>query len=102
MAAANGVALSPDGKVLWATEFCTGRLHRMNLHDAVTATRFGTSTPYHFIARASDSMGADADDGNVYVAMYDQGHDLPRQGPCVWRDAEVAPLKPSTSQIEPG
>ena len=75
MAAANGVALSPDGKVLWATEFCTGRLHRVNLHDAVTPTPFGTSTPYHFIARAPDSMRADAH-GNVYVAMYDQGRVL--------------------------
>ena len=75
MAAANGVALSPDGKILWATEFCAGRLHRVNLMSPTEAAHFGTSTPYHFTARAPDSMRIDAD-GNVYVAMYDQGRVL--------------------------
>lgn len=72
MAAANGVALSPDDKVLWATEFCAGRLHRANLQDAVTVAHFGTTVPYHFVGQAPDSMRCDAD-GNVYVAMYHQG-----------------------------
>lgn len=75
MSAANGVALSPDGKVLWATEFCVSRLHRVELEDAVTVARFGTTVPYHFVGRAPDSMRADAD-GNVYVAMYQQGRIL--------------------------
>lgn len=33
MAMANGVTLSPDGKVLWATEFAAGRLHRLDLDE---------------------------------------------------------------------
>ena len=75
MSAANGVALSPDGKVLWATEYCAGRLHRVDLQDAVTPARVGTAIPYHFVGRGPDSMRADAD-GNVYVAMNRQGRVL--------------------------
>ena len=75
MSAANGVALSPDGKVLWATEYCAGRLHRVDLKDAVTPARSGTAIPYHFVGRGPDSMRADAD-GNVYVAMNRQGRVL--------------------------
>ncbi len=75
MAAANGVALSQDGKVLWATEFCAGRLHRVDLEDPVTICRFGGTVPYHFVGTAPDSMRTDAD-GNVYVAMYGQGRVL--------------------------
>lgn len=75
MAAANGVALSQDGKVLWATEFCLGRLHRVELTDPVTTAHFGGSVPFHFTGRSPDSMRTDAD-GNVYVAMYHQGRIL--------------------------
>ena len=72
MAAANGVALSQDAKVLWATEFCLGRLHRVDLTGPVTTAHFGGSVPYHFTGRSPDSMRTDGD-GNVYVAMYHQG-----------------------------
>jgi lactonase len=72
MAMANGVALSPDGKVLWATEFSAGRLHRVDLNDQGGIARFGSSVPYQFVGRAPDSMRTDAD-GNVYVSMYHQG-----------------------------
>ena len=75
MSGANGVALSPDEKVLWATEFCAGRLHRVDLVSPATAAHFGSTVPYHFVGRAPDSMRTDAD-GNVYVAMYDQGRIL--------------------------
>ena len=54
MSAANGVALSPDGKVLWATEYCAGRLHRVDLKDAVTPARSGTAIPYHFVGRGPE------------------------------------------------
>jgi lactonase len=73
--AANGVTLSPDGMVLWATEFCAGRLHRMDLASPTTIGHFGSTVPYHFIGRSPDSMRADAN-GNVYVAMYQQGRIL--------------------------
>lgn len=75
LSGANGVALSPDGKVLWATEFCAGRLHRIDLQDAATPTHLGATIPYHFVGRAPDSMRADSD-GNVYVALYHQGRVL--------------------------
>jgi lactonase len=75
MSAANGVALSPDEKVLWATEFCAGRLHRVDLVAPATPAPFGSTVPYHFVGRAPDSMRTDAD-GNVYVAMYHQGRIL--------------------------
>lgn len=76
LAMANGVALSPDGKELWATtEFSRNLLHRVELADATTATPFGTAVPYHFTGPAPDSMRSDAD-GNLYVALYGQGRVL--------------------------
>lgn len=72
LAMANGVALSPDGKTLWATEFGRNLLHRVELADATTPTPLGTSVPYHFTGPAPDSMRVDAD-GNVYGAIYGQG-----------------------------
>ncbi len=68
MAQANGVALSPDGTVLWATEFANNRLHRLELNNRVV----GSNIAYHFIGPAPDSMRADSE-GNVYVAMVGQG-----------------------------
>jgi lactonase len=68
MCAANGVALSPDSKVLWATEYALNRLHRIELAAPGVIGRHGASVPYHFIGRAPDSMRADSA-GNVYVAM---------------------------------
>jgi lactonase len=75
MASANGVALSPDGKVLWASEFCAGRLHRVDLNEDGSVAHFGATIPYHFVGRAPDSIRTDAD-GNAYVAMYQQGRIL--------------------------
>ncbi|HSV82027.1 MAG TPA: SMP-30/gluconolactonase/LRE family protein [Ramlibacter sp.] len=68
MCAANGVALSPDGKVLWATEYAVNRLHRVELAGPGVMARGGASIPYHFVGRAPDSMRTDSA-GNVYVAM---------------------------------
>ncbi|QRF63398.1 SMP-30/gluconolactonase/LRE family protein [Variovorax paradoxus] len=75
MSVANGVALSPDGKVLWTNEFSGGKLHRIELSAPATIAPFGTATPYHFSGHAPDSMRTDRD-GNVYVAMYQQGRVL--------------------------
>jgi lactonase len=75
LAMANGVALSPDGRVLWATEFSRNLLHRVELANATTAAPFGTAVAYHFTGPAPDSMRADAD-GNLYVALYGQGRVL--------------------------
>ena len=75
LAKANGIALSPDGKTLWITEYARGLLHRVELADAVTSLPVGTAIAYHFIGPAPDSMRADAD-GNLYVAMHRQGRFL--------------------------
>lgn len=69
---ANGVALSPDGKLLWATEFAQNRLHRAVLADPVSITPIGAAVPYHFTGITPDSMRVDKN-GNVYVALYGQG-----------------------------
>lgn len=75
LALANGVALSPDGKTLWVTEFGRNLLHRVDLADATTPTPLGTSVAYHFTGPAPDSMRVDSD-GNLYVALYGQGRVL--------------------------
>lgn len=75
LAIANGVCLSPDGKVLWATELSAGRLHKIELAAPTKIAPFGTAVPYYFNGFAPDSMRSDAD-GNVYVAMYSQGRVL--------------------------
>ncbi len=75
LALANGVALSPDGKTLWVTEFGRNLLHRIDLADATTPTPLGTTVAYHFTGPAPDSMRADSD-GNLYVALYGQGRVL--------------------------
>ena len=71
-AMANGIALGPDGKQLWITEFSRNLLHRVELADATTITPIGTAIAYHFTGPAPDSMRGDSD-GNLYVAMYGQG-----------------------------
>jgi lactonase len=75
LAMANGVALSPDGRELWAKEFSRNLLHRVELADATTAAPFGTAVPYHFTGPAPDSMRADAN-GSLYVTTYGQGRVL--------------------------
>jgi lactonase len=60
LAMANGVALSPDGKELWGTEFSRNLLHRVELAGPTTIARFGTAVAYHFTGPAPDSMRADS------------------------------------------
>jgi lactonase len=72
LAMANGIALSPDGKDLWITEFSRNLLHRIELDGPTSIAPIGTAIPYHFIGPAPDSIRAD-NDGNVYVAIYSQG-----------------------------
>jgi lactonase len=75
LARANGIALSPDGRSLWATEYSRNLLHRVDLTSATAAAPYGTSIAYHFTGPAPDSMRADRD-GNLYVAMNGQGRVL--------------------------
>ena len=75
MAKANGIALSPDGTTLWATEFCRNLLHMIYLQDATTPMSNGSFIAYRFTGPAPDSMRIDSD-GNVYVALCRQGRVL--------------------------
>jgi lactonase len=75
LAMANGIALSPNGQELWATEFSRNLLHRVELLGATGIMPIGSAITYHFTGPAPDSMRADSD-GNLYVAMYGQGRVL--------------------------
>lgn len=75
IAMANGVALSPDGKTLWATEFGRNALYRVLLADATHPAPLGTALAYRFTGPAPDSLRVDRD-GNLYVALYGQGRVL--------------------------
>ena len=75
LALANGIALSPSGQELWATEFSRNLLHRIELLGATGIAPVGSAITYHFTGPAPDSMRADSE-GNLYVAMYGQGRVL--------------------------
>ena len=75
MAQANGVALSPDDSVIWATEYAREQLHKTEVRNATEVVPFRSHIPYRFTGRGPDSMRVDAD-GNVYVAMMSQGRVL--------------------------
>lgn len=71
LASPNGLALSPDGKILWITETSAGYLHRIDLGNQNHNT-----TPYKFEGfYGPDSCSVD-EDGNLYVAMARQGRIL--------------------------
>ncbi len=72
---ANGIALSPDGRTLWVTEYARNKLHRVELADATHIMPVGSTTACYFTGPAPDSMRVDAD-GNLYVAMHRQGRFL--------------------------
>lgn len=68
LASPNGLALSPDGAILWVTETAAGMLNRI-----VLASQHHNTTPYKFEGfYGPDSCNVD-EDGNLYVAMSRQG-----------------------------
>lgn len=67
LAGPNGVALSPDEKILWITETRCGRLDRYDINGR------RTYVPFYFMGGTGpDSCEVDAD-GNLYVAFYGHG-----------------------------
>ena len=75
MASANGIALSPKGNEIWASESGRGTLlHLALLEDGITlAPPVGAHQPYHFTGLPGpDSITVDQN-GNVYQAMVFQG-----------------------------
>lgn len=75
LAMPNGIALSPDGKILWVGETGRNFLHRIELSSPTTIALHGTTVPYHFTGAHADSMRVD-DDGNLYVALIGSGRVL--------------------------
>lgn len=68
----NGIGLSPDEKILWATETGKGLLHRIELAGPTTIADYGLTIAYRFTGAKVDSLRTDAN-GNVYVALYTEG-----------------------------
>lgn len=77
MVATNGIALSPDEKILWITDFGDAKLYRFNLaDDGYSIQPYNSLTPYTFTgADGPDSATIDGD-GNLYVAMCGQARYL--------------------------
>lgn len=75
LAMPNGIALSPDGKILWVGETGRNLLHRIELSSPTTIALHGTTIPYHFTGAHADSMRVD-NDGNLYVALIGAGRVL--------------------------
>lgn len=72
---ANGIGLSPDEKILWATETGKGLLHRIELAGPTTIADYGLTIAYRFTGAKVDSLRTDVN-GNVYVALYTEGRVL--------------------------
>ncbi|MBQ6395283.1 MAG: SMP-30/gluconolactonase/LRE family protein, partial [Atopobiaceae bacterium] len=74
MIESNGIALTPDGKGLWVTEYGKNRLWYLKVpKDKVSFQASSTRIPYKFTGTASsDSCCVDCE-GNVYVALCGQG-----------------------------
>ncbi len=75
MGQANGIAVSPDNHVVWATEYAKERLHKAGVRNSTELIPFRSHIPYRFTGRGPDSMRVDSE-GNVYVAMMSQGRVL--------------------------
>ena len=77
MIESNGIALTPDGKGLWVTEYGRSQLWFLKVpRDRHTLGESSTRIPYKFAGvGSSDSCSVDAD-GNLYVALCGQGRYL--------------------------
>lgn len=77
MVATNGIALAPDEKMLWVTDFGDAKLYRFSLaKDGYSIQPYNSLTPYTFTgADGPDSATSDSA-GNLYVAMCGQARYL--------------------------
>lgn len=73
----NGLSLSTDERGIWVTEMAANQLHFIELEeDGITVPPFGDLLPYRFSGlNGPDSCSVDSE-GNLYVAMYQQGRVL--------------------------
>ncbi|MDE5833441.1 MAG: SMP-30/gluconolactonase/LRE family protein [Desulfovibrio sp.] len=72
IANANGVALSPDEKILWVADYGRGVIFRIVLLDDAVINRIHSTPVYYFTGRGPDGLRTDAD-GNLYAAVMSQG-----------------------------
>ncbi len=77
LAIANGVAMTPDYKNLWVTEVAGNRVFYVALEeDGVTISPFGASVACHLTGHLGPDSCCVDEDGNLYIAMYNQGRVL--------------------------
>lgn len=77
LAIANGVAMTPDYKNLWVTEVAGNRVLYVELkEDGVTIAPFGASVVCHLTGHLGPDSCCVDEDGNLYIAMYNQGRVL--------------------------
>lgn len=77
MIGTNGIALDPEWKHLWITEFGAGKLHHFGIEeDGYTLEPISSSTPYYFTGLEGPDSCIIDEDGNLYVAMCGQGRFL--------------------------
>ncbi len=75
LAKANGVALSPDGSILYVTEFARNVLYLFMLDSPTRVLPTGSFAAYYFTGPGPDSMRVDSD-GNLYIGIVRQGRVL--------------------------
>lgn len=75
VANANGIALSPDEKVIWLGDYGHSILFRIDLDDDTHIDRIHSTPVYYFTGRGPDGIRTDSD-GNAYVAVMSQGRVL--------------------------
>lgn len=77
LAIANGVAMSPDFRNIWVTEVAGNRVFYVELlEDGVTIAPFGASVVAHLTGHLGPDSCCVDEDGNLYMAMYNQGRIL--------------------------
>lgn len=75
IANANGIALSPNEKVVWVGDYGRNILFRIDLEDETQIDRIHSTPVYYFTGRGPDGIRTDSD-GNAYVALMSQGRVL--------------------------
>lgn len=77
MVASNGIALSPDEKFLWVTEYGRGLIHRLQLNpDGTPMPALGSWVTYHTTGYEGPDSASVDEAGNLYVAMCGQARYL--------------------------
>lgn len=77
MIATNGIALDPEWKNMWITEYGAGKLHHFGLSDnRYTLEPLTSTTPYYFTGLEGPDSCIIDEDGNLYVSMCGQARFL--------------------------